>query len=102
MGNELAKIWGMASGWVGNKENRSARYLAATVHAYEQLANRDMLPHGVNSAEEALSGIAPNASTETCDVSDFIHSTTWSLRVTGESKYGDYLERAFHNAAPAA
>lgn len=63
---------------------------------------RDMMPYGVNSAEEALSGVAPNASTETCDVSDFMHSSTWLLRNTGKSQYGDRLERAFFNAAPGA
>jgi hypothetical protein len=62
----------------------------------------DMLPYGVNSAAEALSGVAPNASTETCDVADFIHSNTWLLRNTGKAAYGDRLERAFHNAAPGA
>jgi DUF1680 family protein len=62
----------------------------------------DMLPYGVNSGEEALSGIAPNASTETCDVSDFLHSNTWLLRNTGKAVYGDRLEKAFHNAAPGA
>ena len=61
-----------------------------------------MMPYGVNSAEEALSGVAPNASTETCDISDFMHSNTWLLRQTGNASYGDRLERAFHNAAPAA
>lgn len=47
-------------------------------------------------------GVAPNASTETCDISDFMHSNTWLLRQTGNATYGDRLERAFHNAAPAA
>ena len=31
-----------------------------------------------------------------------MHSNTWLLRQTGEASYGDRLERAFHNAAPAA
>jgi DUF1680 family protein len=39
---------------------------------------------------------------ETCDISDFIHSNTWLLRQTGNSTYGDRLEKAFFNAAPAA
>ena len=36
---------------------------------------------------QALSGVAPNASTETCDVSDFIHSNTWLLRNTGHARH---------------
>ena len=31
-----------------------------------------------------------------------MHSNTWLLRQTGKATYGDRLERAFHNAAPAA
>lgn len=31
-----------------------------------------------------------------------MHSNTWLLRQTGNAIYGDRLERAFHNAAPAA
>lgn len=49
-----------------------------------------------------MNGIGPNAATETCDVSDFIYSNSWMLRVTGHSKFGDRLERAFYNAAPGA
>ena len=62
----------------------------------------DMQPHGVNSADEDLNGIAPNLATETCDVSDFIYSSTWMYRITGHAQFGDRLEKAFHNAAPAA
>ena len=62
----------------------------------------DMQPHGVNSADEDLNGIAPNLATETCDVSDFIFSSSWLYRITGHTQYGDRLEKAFHNAAPAA
>jgi hypothetical protein len=98
--NELAKIWALAAPW-SEPEHRAA-WMNASIGAYQLMFERDMMPYGVNSGEEALSGVAPNASTETCDVSDFIHSNTWLLRQTGNSTYGDRLERAFHNAAPAA
>lgn len=100
--NEVAKLWAMASGWIADNASRAERYRTASLNAYKQLLARDMLPNGVNSAEEALSGIAPNASSETCDVADLIHSATWLLRVTGDAEWGDIMERAFHNAAPAA
>ena len=33
----------------------------ASTGAYDLMYERDMMPYGVNSAEEALSGVAPNA-----------------------------------------
>lgn len=67
------------------------------------LPRRSSLAHCcVNSGDEDMNGIGPNAATETCDVSDFIYSNSWLLRVTGRSKFGDHLERAFFNAAPGA
>jgi len=97
--NELAKLWALAAPWSGEEHEA---WMNASTGAYELMYERDMMPYGVNSAEEALSGVAPNASTETCDISDFMHSNTWLLRQSGNSTYGDRLERAFHNAAPAA
>lgn len=91
--NEVAKLFAMGYSWSGN-----ASLLAASVGAYEMIEKYDMQPHGVNSADEDLNGISPGVATETCDVADFIYSSTWMLRVTGSGKYGDRLEKAFHNA----
>ena len=63
----------------------------------------DVQVHGVNSAQEALSGISPNVGTETCDIVDFSYSNEWLLKITGNARFhGDRLEKAFHNAAPGA
>jgi hypothetical protein len=63
----------------------------------------DVQVHGVNSAQEALSGISPNVGTETCDIVDFSYSNEWLLKITGNARlHGDRLEKAFHNAAPGA
>ena len=51
----------------------------------------DVLPHGVNSADEDMDGVGPGVATETCDVADFIHSQAWMLRVTGGRRYADRL-----------
>ena len=83
--NELAKLWALAAPWSGEEHEA---WMNASTGAYELMYERDMMPYGVNSAEEALSGVAPNASTETCDISDFMHSNTWLLRQTGNSTYG--------------
>eukprot|EP00912_Choanoflagellata_sp_UC4_P000085 UC4_evm3s59 len=95
--NEVSKLFAMASSFSGN-----ISHAVASVRAYEILESYDMQPHGVNSAAEDLNGIGPGIATETCDVSDFIYSNAWLLRVTGDGRYGDHMERAIYNAAPAA
>lgn len=94
--NEVAKLFAMAYSWGGNTS-----LLHASLGAFDMIEQYDVQPHGVNSADEDMNGISPGAGTETCDVSDFLYSNTWMLRITGDGKFGDRLEKAFHNAAPA-
>ena len=51
--NELAKLWALAAQW---SEEEHDAWLNASKGAYELMDERDMMPFGVNSAEEALSG----------------------------------------------
>jgi hypothetical protein len=96
--NELAKLHAMAYSWNGN-----ASFLNASLTAFRMLDEFDVQVHGVNSAQEALSGIGPNVGTETCDIVDYSYSNEWLLRITGDARvHGDRLEKAFHNAAPGA
>lgn len=95
--NEFAKLWAIAYLYNGR-----ADYLEASVNAYKYIDSMHMMPYGVNSSMENLMGIGTNAGTETCDVSDFINSGIWMYRITGKSVYGDRIEKAFFNAAPAA
>ena len=48
---ELAKLHAMAYSWNGN-----ASYLNASLTAFKMLDRFDVQVHGVNSAQEALSG----------------------------------------------
>ena len=95
--NEVSKLFAMGYSYSGNRS-----HLQASLTAYELLSKFDMQVYGVNSGDEDMNGIGPNAATETCDISDFIYSNSWMLRVTGHTKFGDHLERAFYNAAPGA
>ena len=95
--NELAKLFAMVYSW-----NANASFLAASVNAFEMVERYDVQVHGVVSANEQLAGIGPNVATETCDVSDFMYSNEWLLRVAGDGRYGDHIEKAFFNAAPGA
>lgn len=76
--NEVSKLFAMGYSFSGNRS-----HLLASVTAYDLLSKFDMQVYGVNSGDEDLNGIAPNAATETCDVSDFIcerpSRTSWQM-----------------------
>jgi len=70
--NELAKLHAMAYSW-----NANVSYLNVSLAAFEMLDRFDLQVHGVNSAQESLSGISPNVGTETCNIVDFSYSNEW-------------------------
>jgi hypothetical protein len=75
--------------------------LDASLRAFQWLDQNHLLPYGVTSGEEFVSGIGAFRCTETCDVVAMIWSNVWLLRITGERSFGDSVERAFFNAGPA-
>ncbi|MBN2291800.1 MAG: glycoside hydrolase family 127 protein [Pirellulales bacterium] len=79
-----------------------AKYLQASRNAFHWLNERHMLPYGVASGEECLAGIGGLRATETCDIAAQMWSTAWLYQITGERTWGDDVERAFFNAAPAS
>ena len=81
--------------WTGN-----AKYLEASRSAFAWLNANHMLPHGVVSGEEYLSGVGAFRLTETCNITAQMWSSLWLYRITGERGWGDSIERAFFNAAP--
>lgn len=95
--NEFAKIWAMAYLYNGNPD-----YLQTSVNAYKELDENNMMPNGVNSSHENLMGVDAIGSSETCDISDFIHSNIIMYRIVGNSSYGDKIERALFNAGASA
>ncbi len=95
--NEAAKL--PAIGYIFNSD---PEYLAASVNNYEFLQENSMLPSGVNSSNEHLHGIGAFEAAESCDVSDFMWSNIWLARASGDSRYGDRIERDAYNALPGA
>jgi hypothetical protein len=78
-----------------------ARYLQATLNAFAWIDREHMLPYGLASGEEFMSGIGALRKTETCNVAADMWSTLWMYRILGQRRYGDALERAFFNAGAA-
>lgn len=95
--NEINKLWALAYLYTGNID-----YLQTSINAYTEIDDNNMMPFGVNSSEENLMGIDAVGSSETCNISDFINSNIALFRVTGNSIYGDKIERALFNAGGTA
>ncbi len=66
------------------------------------LLERDSLqPFGVNIGDEEVGLTSAFRGTETCDVVQYMWNYIWLLRIGGEGRWGDRVERAMFNAAPA-
>lgn len=61
----------------------------------------NLLPYGVCSSQEFLSGVGSIRNTETCNVPTSMWSFLWMLRLTGNSHWSDKVENVFFNAGPA-
>ena len=77
------------------------RYLQASRNAWRWFDQQHMLPYGVASGEEYLSGVGAFRLTETCNVVAGIWSMTWLYRIEGHGNWGDRIESAMFNAGPA-
>lgn len=93
---EVLRVPAMMSTWTANKNG-----LKATEHMISWGENKNELPFGVCSSEEYLAGVGSFRNAETCDVPTSMWSFLWMLRLTGESKWSDKIEKEFFNAGPA-
>ena len=92
--NEICKIAAIMYQYTGKEI-----YKEAAVNAFDKLYRDQMLIDGVNSSSEYLNGNEDSlASHETCDVSDFTWAVGYLYMITGDSKYGDWIENAIFNA----
>ncbi len=73
----------------------------SALDSYQWAERTHLLPHGVLSGEEYMSGIGSLRCTETCDIPAWMHAQSWRLRVLGDARAADMIERAFFNAGPA-
>jgi len=74
------------------------KYLDEARKGFDKLDKFHMLPDGVPSAEEGLSGKSSQNVHETCDVVDYLWTCHYMLQATGETSYADRMERALFNA----
>ena len=82
-------------------QSQNAEHFDAPMKCIENLMEVHGQPNGVWSGDEHLNGTAPTAGTELCAVAEYMFSLEELIRVTGDPKYGDILERVTFNAFPA-
>ncbi|MDR0844625.1 MAG: glycoside hydrolase family 127 protein [Tannerella sp.] len=94
---ENLRIPAMLYPWTNNPG-----FLKASRAHLDWLDRNHLLPFGIASSEEYLAGIGSTRNTETCNVSASAWTYQQMYEITGESQWGDRIERVFFNAAPAA
>jgi hypothetical protein len=95
--NEASKLPAVYYPYIGNPD-----YIQASVNCYDWAETYCMQPHGIYQCDEHMKGTGAFRGTETCNITDYIWSNLWILRVDGNRRHGDRIERAFLNAAPNA
>ena len=74
-------------------------YKKAAVNAFDKAVRDNMIIDGVISSTEYLNGNEDSwAMHETCVVSDMTWALGYLYMITGDSKYGDWIENAIFNA----
>jgi uncharacterized protein len=96
--NESTIPWLVGYLWTGDRA-----YLDATAKWYDIIEHGDdgMQPHGVPVGDENSGPTGSLRGTETCDVAAFTWSQITLLRVAGDGRFADRVERAVFNAGPA-
>jgi hypothetical protein len=94
---EMAKLPAILYACTGKKI-----YLDAAINAFKKLDRDHMLPDGVPSSNEFLSGKDPLNSHETCDITDYTWAVGYLLMATGDATWADHIEKAVFNAGPGA
>lgn len=91
---ELCKLGAILYKYTGKEIYRNA-----SVNAFDKLVRDQMLVDGVHSSSEYLNGNEDShAMHETCDISDLTWALGYLYMVTGDAKYGDWVENAIFNA----
>lgn len=97
--NESTIPWAIGYLWTGQEAYRDA-----PCRWYDMIERGDdgMQPHGVPVCDENSGPTGSLRGSETCNVSAYMWSQITLMRVAGDARMGDRVERAFFNAAPNA
>ena len=79
----------------GKKRKGLAEKMLQTLFKYHGTA------YGHFTGDECLSGNSPVHGSELCGIVEAMYSYEWLLAITGDAKWGDYLENLAFNGLPA-
>ena len=77
------------------------KYLDAVNKAMDDIRHYHGWPNGMYAADEALHGNSPTQGSELCSAVELMFSYEQMLKVTGDTRFADELERVCFNALPA-
>ena len=82
------------------QQNKNPKQIKAVESAVRQIHNTIGLPTGLWGGDELLRFGRPTAGSELCTAVEMMYSLEEILEITGEARWGDYLERVAYNALP--
>lgn len=94
---EVSRVPAISSIWNGREEDRDV-----SLHLLSWAGKYNMLPLGLVSCEEFLSGTGPFHGVETCNIPASMWNFTWQMRIDGKGQWGDRIENVFFNAGPVS
>ena len=80
--------------------SHDARDLEAPVKAAETIARTVGIPNGLWAGDEMLHFGSPNRGSELCTAVEMMYSLETMLRISGDVRWADWLERVAYNALP--
>lgn len=80
--------------------SHDARDMEATVRAAETISHTVGIPNGLWAGDEMLHYGSPGRGSELCTAVEMMYSLETMLRISGDIRWADWLERVAYNALP--
>ncbi|MEJ7618438.1 MAG: beta-L-arabinofuranosidase domain-containing protein, partial [Pyrinomonadaceae bacterium] len=93
MALKTSPVWSLVSGDPADRK--------ALAQQFSELDKYHLLPNGMHSSDEHLSGSDPTRGVELCAVVEAMFSLEHAIAILGDPTLGDRLERITFNALPA-
>lgn len=82
------------------QQDQDPRHLDAVKNAFIDIRTFHGQPHGLYGGDEGMHGHAPDRGSELCSAVEMMYSLEKMFEVTGDTAFGDQLERIAFNALP--